>query len=200
MANKTTVALTEEQYYTLIEVISNGIEQNDIKLKPNPKVATILMLEANLGLRLSDILSLRLCDIIKDGNRYRLDIVEQKTSKKRKFTVPLEIYSFIQDYALENGIGPRAKLFRISERGVQKCLKKAVDAINYENIGSHSFRKFFATSIYEENNYNIEMVRILLQHSSVAVTQRYLGVQQKEIEDALQKHIKLGVKRAKNSV
>ena len=102
MANKTTVALTEEQYYVLIDTISNGIESDEIKLKANPKIATVLMLEANLGLRLSDILSLHLCDIIKDGNRYRLDIIEQKTSKKRKFTVPLEIYSFIQEYALEN--------------------------------------------------------------------------------------------------
>lgn len=46
-------------------------------------------------------------------------------------------------------------------------------------------------SIYENNNYNIELVRVLLQHSSVSITQRYIGLQRKEIENALQNHIKL---------
>ena len=34
-------------------------------------------------------------------------------------------------------------------------------------------------------------VRVLLQHSSAATTQRYIGLQRREIEEALQKHIKL---------
>ena len=61
--------------------------------------------------------------------------------------------------------------------------------LSLQNYGSHSFRKYFATKIYIDNDYNIELVRILLQHSSVATTQRYIGIQQKDIELALQKHI-----------
>ena len=60
----------------------------------------------------------------------------------------------------------------------------------YEGIGSHSFRKYFATSIYVNNNYDINLVRVLLQHSSTVTTQRYIGIQNKNIEDALQNHIK----------
>ena len=89
-------------------------------VKPNNRIATALVLEANLGLRISDVLQLRLSAIIHDGNRYRLDIVGQKTQKKREFTVPIEIYSYIQNYVLENSINPAAKLFGISERTVQK--------------------------------------------------------------------------------
>lgn len=37
----------------------------------------------------------------------------------------------------------------------------------------------------------INLVRVLLQHSSIAVTQRYIGIQSEEIEEALQKHIHL---------
>ena len=33
--------------------------------------------------------------------------------------------------------------------------------------------------------------RVLLQHSSIAVTQRYIGIQSEEIEEALQNHIHL---------
>lgn len=116
-------------------------------VKPNKRIATALSLEANLGLRISDILQLRLSDIIRDGDRYRLDIVEQKTKKKREFTVPTDIYIYIQNYALENNINPVAKLFDMSERAVNKHLKLVCDYLGFSGIGSHSFRKYFASLI-----------------------------------------------------
>ena len=184
--------MTEEQYKNIIETIRTGFICKDGHIvKENKRIAMSLSLEANLGLRISDVLQLRLNVFIRDGNRYRLDIIEKKTKKKREFTVPLEIYSYIQNYALENNINPAAKLFSLSERTVQNHLKLVCDYLGYENISTHSFRKYFATSIYENNNYNIELVRVLLQHSSVSITQRYIGLQRKEIENALQNHIKL---------
>ena len=190
--NKKTVALTNEQYEKIIETISNGFICSDGHIvKPNRRIATVLSLEANLGLRISDILQLRLSVIIRDGNRYRLDIVEKKTKKKREFTVPIEIYSYIQNYALENNINPAAKLFNISERTVQNHLQLVCDHLGYFNISTHSFRKFFATSIYQNNSFNIELVRVLLQHSSVVTTQRYIGIGSKEIENELKNHIVL---------
>lgn len=190
--NKKTVALTEDQYKNIIQIIRDGFACSDGHIvKPNERIATALSLEANLGLRISDILQLRLSAIIHDGNRYRLDIVEKKTKKKREFTVPIEIYSYIQNYVLENNINPAARLFQISERTIQNHLQLVCGYLGYENISTHSFRKYFATSIYVNNNYNIELVRVLLQHSSVATTQRYIGLQSKEIESALQNHIKL---------
>lgn len=190
--NKKARVLTEEQYRNIISTMRTGFICSDGHIvKPNNRIAMALSLEANLGLRISDILQLRLTAIVKDGNRYRLDIVEQKTKKRREFTVPLELYVYIQNYALENNIHPEAKLFALSERAVNKHLKLVCDYLGYEGIGSHSFRKLFAMSIYENNNYNIELVRVLLQHSSVSITQRYIGLQRKEIENALQNHIKL---------
>ena len=190
--NKKTVALDEEQYKKIIETINSGFVCKDgHKVKPNNRIATALVLEANLGLRISDILQLRLSSIIKDGSRYRLNIIEKKSKLERNFTVPIEIYSFIQDYALQNNIGPKAKLFDISERAVNKHLKMTCDYLKISGVASHSFRKYFATSIYVNNNYNIELVRVLLQHSSVVTTQRYLSIQTREIENALQKHVKL---------
>jgi len=190
--NKKTIALTEEQYKEIISTMRNGFICSDGHVvKPNKRIATALSLEANLGLRISDILQLRLSAIIRDGDRYRLNIVEQKTKKKREFTVPTDIYIYIQNYALENNINPTAKLFDMSERAVNKHLKLVCDYLGYEGIGSHSFRKYFATSIYVNNHYDINLVRVLLQHSSTVTTQRYIGLQSKEIENALQNHIKL---------
>jgi Site-specific recombinase XerD len=56
-------------------------------------------------------------------------------------------------------------------------------------VGTHSFRKAFATNVYIHNQYNIELVRMLLQHSSVMVTQRYIGLGSKELENALEKNL-----------
>ncbi len=190
--NKKTIALTEEQYKSIIGAIHTGFICEDGRIvKPNKRIATALSLEANLGLRISDILQLKLSAIIHDGNRYRLDIVEKKTKKKREFTVPIEIYSYIQNYVLENNINPTAKLFDISERTIQNHLQLVCGYLGYENISTHSFRKYFATSIYINNNYNIELVRVLLQHSSVTTTQRYIGIVNRELESALQNHIRL---------
>ena len=83
--NKRTVALTVDQYHEIIDTMRTGFSG----CRANNRIATALIIEANLGLRISDILTLKLDDIVKDGDRYRLDIIEQKTQKKRTFTVPL---------------------------------------------------------------------------------------------------------------
>lgn len=46
------------------------------------------------------------------------------------------------------------------------------------NYGNHSYRKFFATKVYMDNEMDIELVRVLLQHSSVSSimkVERYLN-------------------------
>lgn len=60
-----------------------------------------------------------------------------------------------------------------------------------QNIGTHSFRKYFATTIYKDNGYDIALVQRLLQHSSAAITQRYIGIEPQRIEEAIQNHAQL---------
>lgn len=187
MANKRTVALTREEYEQAINLLRTGFELNGVHFKPNPRIATVEVLQAALGLRLGDILKLTLNSIIRDGERYRLDVVEEKTGKLRTFTVPTEVYTFIQDYALERQIGKNERLFQITERQVTRHLRHIFEkmGMNVEKYGSHSFRKMFATQVYIDSEYNIELVRVLLQHSSVAITQKYLSLGSKQIESAL---------------
>lgn len=189
--NKKTVALDKHQYTTIIQTIQKGFTVNDYTFKPNDRLATLLILQANIGTRLSDILNLRLSSIVKDAGRYRLDIVEQKTSKTRNFTVVPELYTFMLEYASRNNIQHTAKLFDISERAVQKQLAIVCDYLGFENIGTHSFRKFYATEIYKNNGYDIELVRHLLQHSSSVITQRYIGIQPERVENAIKNHLYL---------
>lgn len=189
--NKRCLALSDEQYRESVELLRNGFVLEGVNIKPNPRIATVVVLQASLGLRLGDALSLKMDSFIREGDRWRLNIIEQKTKKRRAFTVAVEIYSFIQDYALKNNIGAEAKLFDISERQVERHLNKVFTKMELplKSYGSHSYRKYFASRVYVENEMNIELVRTLLQHSSVAVTQRYIGISQKTVEDALSKTV-----------
>ena len=47
--------------------------------------------------------------------------------------------------------------------------------------------------IYKANSYNVALVQELLQHSSTVVTQRYIGIHQKELEAAREKHLYLDI-------
>ena len=67
------------------------------------------------------------------------------------------------------------RLFDMSEHQIQKHLKATCEYLGFDGVSTHSFRKYFATQIYINNGYNIELVRQLLQHSSAAVTQRYIA-------------------------
>ena len=89
--NKRTTALTTEQYREIITTMKEG----GTGFRPKERIATALVLEGNLGIRICDIVRLRLSDIVNDGGRYRLAITEQKTGKQRVFTVPLVIYQYM---------------------------------------------------------------------------------------------------------
>lgn len=116
--NKKTVAITHEQFVEIINTIQNGFLNHE----PNPRIATALVVEANLGVRVSDISrKLTLSNIIRDGGRYRLDIIEQKTKKKRTFTVPVELYLYLQSYCLENKIGMDDVIFQF-QKGQSKII------------------------------------------------------------------------------
>lgn len=185
--NKKTKALTTEQYKQIIQTMREGF----CGCRPNGRVATALVLEGNLGLRISDIVKLRPCEIVQDGDRYRLEIVEQKTNKRRVFTVPLVIAQYVENYCLRNSIGRNDLIFPITERAVQKQLALVCAYLGIVGVSTHSFRKWYATEIYKANGFDIALVQHLLQHSSAAVTQRYIGIEPQRIEAAIQGHAQL---------
>ena len=185
--NKKTKALTTEQYKEIIKTMKEGF----CGCRPNERVATALVLEGNLGLRVSDIVKLKPSSIVRDGDRYRLEITEQKTGKRRVFSVPLVIQQYIENYCLRNGIKQNELIFPITERAIQKQLAIVCDYLGYDGISTHSFRKWYATEIYKNNGYDIALVQRLLQHSSAAVTQRYIGIESQRIERAIEGHARL---------
>ena len=118
-------------------------------------------------------------------------MVEEKTGKKRRFTVPETVYDFLRGYADSNGISDDQRLFPVSPRAVQKHLKTVCDYLGLDNISTHSFRKWYATEIYNANGHDIALVQHLLQHSSPMITQRYIGVGDDKMEQAIARHVNI---------
>lgn len=179
------VALTTDQYQSIISTMKTGAST----FRANPRIAAVLTAEANLGMRVGDILRLKLSDIVRDGGRLRLNIIEEKTGKRRTFSVPEEVYTFFCDYAAKRGLSADERLFPITERAVQKYLKIVCDYLGYTNISTHSFRKWYATDIYNATGHDIILVQKLLQHSSPSITRRYIGISDERIESAIANHV-----------
>ena len=70
-------------------------------------------------------LSLTFNSIIKDANRWRLNIIEEKTGKNRDFTISNEIYNYIKMYCLENNIKFNAKIFEYSKMYYSETTKNS---------------------------------------------------------------------------
>ncbi len=86
MAGKTTKACTAEQYKELIETLYEGIGDS---ILPNPRIATALVVEANTGLRIGDVLSLNRSSFVQTANGHRFNIIEEKTGKTRTWFISL---------------------------------------------------------------------------------------------------------------
>ena len=188
-----TRVITVDEYTNIIKHISEGFKYEEEgktkKFRPNPRMAFALQLQANLGIRIGDVLSLTPNSFKSNGRGgYMIDIIEEKTRKPRKFDIPTDLYNRIQSYVTDNEINKDDLLFSIKVRVVQKQLKIVTTKLNLSNVSTHSFRKFYAMRIFENNDYNFEIVRALLQHSNVAVTQKYLGVENKQISSAISNH------------
>lgn len=72
--NKKCVALTNEEYERVIDLLRNGFVYKEHMIRPNGRIATIAILETTLGLRLGDVLKLRLSSFVRDGGNWKLDI------------------------------------------------------------------------------------------------------------------------------
>lgn len=191
MGKYTTVTIDTENYHKLIKTLRKGYTDLDgVIHRPNNQIATILVLEANLGCRIGDIIKLETDSIIWDGDVWRFNITEQKTGKKRSFVVPAQIKYFIDNYAAANDI-TEGRLFKVSAQAVWKCLRAVTAYLGLKDISSHSFRKRCACDLYAASNNDIELVATFLNHSSVNTTRAYLRRSSKQMEDAINKIVSL---------
>lgn len=145
------------------------------------------------GLRISDIRALRWNQLL---GKDKLCLIEQKTGKQRTIRLNVQLQKHILDcYRHIQPVGDIAPVF-ISHKGTVFSIQrinvrlkeiKARYRLRIEHFSCHSLRKTFGRQVYIMNGDNAELALVklmeLFNHSSVAITKRYLGLRQEELLD-----------------
>ena len=157
----------------------------------NFKMSLLIALGCFTGLRISDILALRWEQILSTEE---FSIIEKKTGKKRVLRLNSQLQQHIQEcYEHIQPIGMKAPIL-VSQKGtvftiqrINVILKeiKRKYRLKVKNFSCHSLRKTFGRQVYNMNSENSELALVklmeLFNHSSLAITKRYLGLRQEEI-------------------
>ena len=157
----------------------------------NYKMSLLIALGCFTGLRISDILALRWEQILSTEE---FTIIEKKTGKKRVLRLNSQLQQHIQEcYEHIKPISVKSPIL-VSQKGtvftiqrINVILKeiKRKYRLKIKNFSCHSLRKTFGRQVYNMNSENSELALVklmeLFNHSSLAITKRYLGLRQEEI-------------------
>ncbi len=146
------------------------------------------------GLRISDLLNLKFSQF---ENTDILTIVEKKTRKDRRIKINPDLKTIVERLRVKMGVSdPDTYLFLnkygskpIDRSYVNVKLKeifKKYDVSIDGNISSHFFRKTLGNRVLKIYNYSNEAIILLMElfnHSSPAITKKYLGIREKEIHN-----------------
>lgn len=157
-------------------------------LKRSYRDYMLFVIGINTGLRISDILALRVIDV-KDCSH--ITIKEKKTGKQKKFLVNPYLRSEIDNYIAN--MADKDYLFRsrtgenhpISRVQAYRILNETASKLGISEIGTHTLRKSFGYHFYQRTK-DIAILQKLFNHSSPSITLRYIGVNQDIIDDALE--------------
>jgi integrase len=166
----------------------------------------LFILGINVGLRISDILKLKVRDLTKSNTKAPKDyviITEIKTRKTKKFYIGDIVKKVIENYMKENNNPGFDTYIFLSKKGINRPItrQQAYRIINnaaellglverndkgnliHGEIGTHTLRKTFGYHSFQ-NGTSLELLMDLFNHSSKTQTLRYIGItedQKKEV-------------------
>lgn len=155
----------------------------------------IISLIAHLGIRVGDVINLKISDI--DWNNNAINIIQKKT--ERLLTIPLvdevkyplidyiknvrrdsedKEYVLITSYAPYTKFNNTASIFRI----ITRCMKMA--GIQYEgrHHGPHALRHSLATNLMNKN-VPLSAISNIMGHSTIRTTEIYLTVDETNLKE-----------------
>lgn len=167
-----------------------SIEQIELfksMLTKNKRNLILFVLGINSGLRVSDLLHLKISDV---ANKNYIELIEQKTHKFKRIPLTNKLYNLINTYICEKkenywlfqsqkGTKP---ITRVQAYRILNSVSKKVGI--EEKIGTHSLRKTFGYHLYKKTK-DIALLQMVLNHSSPKITLRYLGINQEIIDSQL---------------
>ena len=166
----------------------------------------LFILGINVGLRISDILKLKVKDITKLNTKAPKDyviITEIKTRKTKKFYIGDIVKKVIENYMKENDNPGFDTYIFLSRKGINmpitrqqayRIINNAAESLGiverndqgnliHGEIGTHTLRKTFGYHSFQ-NGTSLELLMDLFNHSSKTQTLRYIGItedQKKEV-------------------
>lgn len=152
----------------------------------NKKHKAILFTAYSAGLRVSEVVSLKLSDI--DSDRMQLFIEKAKGKKDRYVSLSPVLLDVLRNYIKVINPRPRVYLFEgqapgtaYSDRSAQKIFQIAREKAGIrKNITFHSLRHSFATHILEKG-IDIRYIKDILGHFDIKTTERYLHVRRDQL-------------------
>lgn len=140
----------------------------------------------NTGLRISDLLKLKVVDV-KD--KTHISVIEGKTGKHKRFLINdmlrLEINKYIkgmksEEYLFKSRKGDKP----ISRVQAYRILNEVAANLGIEEIGTHSMRKIFGYFHYQQYK-DVAILQNIFNHSSPSVTLRYIGISQDNKDETI---------------
>ncbi len=152
----------------------------------NKKHKAMLFTAYSAGLRVSEIVNLKLTDI--DSGRMQLLIRHAKGKKDRYVNLSPILLDILRAYFKEIKIKPKEYLFESDQtrtaypaRTVQQIFSQAKQKAGIKKqVGIHSLRHSFATHLLDKGT-DIRYIKDLLGHFDIRTTERYLHVSKKQL-------------------
>ncbi|OYD08534.1 site-specific integrase [Paludifilum halophilum] len=152
----------------------------------SPRDRLLFVIGVNSALRVSDLLSLKVKDV---RGRDFITLNEKKTRKAKRFKINASIKREVNRYLASGDFGDDEYLFRsprankpISRVAAWKNLNKAAAAVGLEEVGTHTLRKTFGYWAHK-SGVPITVIQKAFNHTHPAITQRYLGITQDDVDD-----------------
>jgi len=174
-------------------------------LRGENKIRDLLLFELwiNSALRISDLLRIKVKDLFdgKGNINNFFDIKEEKTNKSNRITLTpkvqetlkqyKETYSFMIDKPdfyvfFHSKRSPKGEKHIDRKQAWKMIHQRCIDVWLKGNFWGHTLRKTWGYQA-RLNAIPLEIIQHKLNHSSLSVTQRYLGITADEIADACNK-------------
>lgn len=141
------------------------------------------------GLRISDILKLRVRDV---RDKKHLYLREQKTDKEKRFRINDELKPVLNTYVKDKQ--DYEYLFArqgdvnhpITRQQAYKILNDAAQQFGLDNIGTHTLRKTFGYHTYKQTG-DIAAIQEIMNHAHPSITLRYIGINQDRKDEIMNK-------------
>jgi integrase len=177
-------------------------KQKDIKaitrlLKSRPRDYLLWTLGINNGLRANDLVRLKYSQVAELKPGAVVKIIETKTDKDNILVINKSVHRALQLYVQEIKPKPEDYLFKsrkgsghISSQTVGRMVRSWAEAINLKGqYGAHTLRKTFGYQQRVTFGAGYEILCKRYNHSSPAITMRYLGIEDKEVCDLLMNEV-----------